>query len=158
MRAIVQDYSDNGAFFGARTSSALAGLSYSLILLSGGTVRSDYYGTEVNVTTVPLGEEIKIDKNKNVCTVNGATATNTASTSKSDYPLFLFAVNTAGTASLFGKFKLPETEIYDGETLAIHYIPCYRKADGAIGLYDIVNDAFDGNAGSGSFTIGANKI
>lgn len=142
MRAIVQDYSANGAFFGARTSSSLSGLSFSLMLLSGGTVRSDYYGTEVNVTTVPLGEEIKIDKNKNVCTVNGATATNTASTSKSAYPLFLFAVNTAGTASLFGKFKLPETEIYDGETLAIHYVPCYRKADGVAGVYDMITNTF----------------
>ena len=155
MRAIVQDYSANGAFFGARTSSALTGLSYSLILLSGGTVRSDYYGTEANVTTIPLGEEIKIDKNKNVCTVNGATATNTASTSKSAYPLFLFAVNTAGTASLFGKLKIPETEIYDGEELVIHYIPCYRKTDNVAGLYDLVNSVFYTNAGTGTFAVGS---
>jgi hypothetical protein len=34
-------------------------------------------------------------------------------------------------------------------------VPCYRKSDGVIGLYDVVNDVFRTNDGSGSFTAGA---
>lgn len=33
-------------------------------------------------------------------------------------------------------------------------VPCYRKADNVIGMYDIVNDVFYTNAGSGTFTKG----
>lgn len=33
-------------------------------------------------------------------------------------------------------------------------IPCYRKADNVAGMYDLVNDVFYINAGSGSFIIG----
>ncbi len=35
------------------------------------------------------------------------------------------------------------------------FVPCYRKADGVIGLYDTVSGAFYENAGTGAFTKGA---
>lgn len=34
-------------------------------------------------------------------------------------------------------------------------IPCYRKSDGVIGMYDLISKTFFTNAGSGSFTKGA---
>lgn len=34
-------------------------------------------------------------------------------------------------------------------------IPCYRKSDGVIGMYDLVNNKLFTNAGTGSFTKGA---
>lgn len=34
-------------------------------------------------------------------------------------------------------------------------IPCYRKSDSVIGMYDIVNDEFHTNVGTGSFTKGS---
>lgn len=34
------------------------------------------------------------------------------------------------------------------------YIPCYRKADGAAGLYDVVGETFITNSGSGTFVLG----
>lgn len=36
------------------------------------------------------------------------------------------------------------------------YIPCYRKLDNKPGMYDIVNDTFYTNAGTGEFTAGNN--
>ena len=36
-----------------------------------------------------------------------------------------------------------------------HLIPCYRKSDNKPGMYDLVNDVFYTNAGSGEFTVGA---
>lgn len=40
-------------------------------------------------------------------------------------------------------------------TRTIDLIACYRKSDGEIGMYDIVSGAFFANAGTGSFTKGA---
>ena len=37
-----------------------------------------------------------------------------------------------------------------------HLIPCYRKSDDVIGMYDIVSNQFLTNAGTGAFTKGAN--
>ncbi len=39
--------------------------------------------------------------------------------------------------------------------LSYRYIPCYRKSDGEIGLYDIMSGSFKTNAGSGTFLKGA---
>lgn len=35
-----------------------------------------------------------------------------------------------------------------------NYVPCYRKSDGVIGLYDTINKQFKINEGTGSFTKG----
>lgn len=42
----------------------------------------------------------------------------------------------------------------DGEIVR-DMIPCYRKSDGEIGMYDLVSKIFFTNAGSGAFTKGA---
>lgn len=43
----------------------------------------------------------------------------------------------------------------DGQgTEIFNLIPCYRKADNEPGMYDIVNNAFYTNAGSGTFIVG----
>ena len=43
----------------------------------------------------------------------------------------------------------------EGEKIA-DYVPCYRRADGEIGLYDTVSKAFLTNQGTGSFLKGEN--
>ena len=35
-----------------------------------------------------------------------------------------------------------------------NFVPCYRKSDNVIGLYDTVEGVFYTNAGTGSFTKG----
>lgn len=42
----------------------------------------------------------------------------------------------------------------DGDIKGI-YVPCYRINDGAIGLYDVINDAFKENIGTGTFNKGS---
>ncbi|MBR3423660.1 MAG: hypothetical protein IKG80_04140 [Clostridia bacterium] len=37
-----------------------------------------------------------------------------------------------------------------------YYVPCYRKSDNEIGLYDLVTDDFLTNAGTGTFRKGGN--
>lgn len=65
----------------------------------------------------------------------------------------LFAVyNASGTVMSFSKIKLYSLSMYDAsENLTMYLMPCYRRADGVIGLYDAINDVFYTNAGTGNF-------
>jgi hypothetical protein len=51
-----------------------------------------------------------------------------------------------------GAFKLYYFKIYNSWTLVRDFIPCYRKSDSVIWLYDLVNNKFYTNAGSWTFT------
>lgn len=63
-----------------------------------------------------------------------------------------------GTASniRFGRFKYFYFKIYNKDTNALvrDYIPCYRNSDNEVGMYDLVNNVFYTNAGTGTFTKG----
>lgn len=45
-------------------------------------------------------------------------------------------------------------QVYENGSLVVNLVPCYRKADGEIGMYDLVAQAFRTNAGTGTFTKG----
>jgi len=45
-------------------------------------------------------------------------------------------------------------KVWEGDTLVRNLIPCYRKSDNEIGLYDLVNNVFYTNQGTGSFIKG----
>lgn len=55
---------------------------------------------------------------------------------------------------LFGKIY-GSLKIYDGNAEVFKLVPCYRKADSVIGMYDLVSKTFFTNAGIGTFTKGA---
>ena len=45
-------------------------------------------------------------------------------------------------------------KIYDGDTAVREFIPCYRKSDNIIGMYDLVNGKFYTNSGTEEFIKG----
>lgn len=51
--------------------------------------------------------------------------------------------------------KLYEFKAYKNGELVMSLVPCQRLSDNAIGVYDVVNDAFIGNAGTDAFIAGA---
>ena len=55
-------------------------------------------------------------------------------------------------ANTIGKFAYYIHEKADGRKLALY--ACYRKSDGVIGMYDVENDVFYTNDGTGEFTKG----
>lgn len=57
-----------------------------------------------------------------------------------------------GTAGYIGRAKA--CTVKDGDAVRFNGIPCYRKSDNEIGLYDTVSNTFFLNAGSGTFTKG----
>lgn len=84
------------------------------------------------------------------------TTTYTPEASSLDISMYLFARNQNGTAYRPAKIRLYSCKIYDNNVLVRDFVPCYRKADNEIGLYDLVNGVFYTNAGTGTFAKGGN--
>lgn len=72
--------------------------------------------------------------------------------------IFLFANNYQGSAESPVAIRMYSAKLYDNGVLARDFVPCYRKADNVIGLYDLVNGVFYTNAGSGTFTKGGDVL
>lgn len=72
-----------------------------------------------------------------------------------NYTLYIFCMNRDGNAQFFTEGRLYELKLYkDGDKIR-DFVPCYRKSDGEIGLYDFVSATFFTNSGSGTFIKGA---
>lgn len=65
--------------------------------------------------------------------------------------IWFFAQNPNTSRS---SIKLFSAKLYDNETLARNFIPCYRYSDGIEGLYDTVGKQFYTNQGTGRFLRG----
>lgn len=53
--------------------------------------------------------------------------------------------------------KMKEVKVYNvsgGGSMTAHLVPCYRKSDSVVGMYDIVRGSFLTNIGTGTFTKG----
>lgn len=139
--------------FGSRHNSSAnsESRSFSFAILGENSARSDYGSVENTISTSVL-KRGTIDKNKNVTNYNGITVTGTAQTFQSSYNLALFSTNTAGTQfSTKLSATLYSCKIYDNGTLVRDFVPV-KGSNGSVGLYDLVNKKFYGNAGSGAFT------
>lgn len=63
--------------------------------------------------------------------------------------------NTVSYASgKYGKNKIKSYKLFNSETLVRDLIPCINPS-GAVGMYDLANGVFYGNAGTGEFVAGA---
>ena len=79
---------------------------------------------------------------------------NTLSTNTFQTPsnITIFALNRNWSVREYSTYKLHYLKIRDNGTLVRNFVPCYRKSDNVIGLYDLVNKQFYTNAGSWTFT------
>lgn len=114
----------------------------------------DDYGSNVNAPMASTLGIYEIDKNKNVTNINGNIYTFPSSTFQSNYNMYILGINTAGsTNNQLGSLKIYSCQIYDNGTLIRDFVPC-KTVEGTVGLYDIVNQVFYTNAGTGSFIAG----
>lgn len=90
---------------------------------------------------------------KNVAYIDGTSTSVTDATFTGTNNIYLFSMNTAGTAGSFSKCLLYSCRIYDNGTLVRNFVPC-KDPSGVIGLYDAVNDVFYRNAGTGTIIAG----
>jgi hypothetical protein len=88
---------------------------------------------------------------------NGAEAAKTNIIAyKMSCDLYLFAQNYNGSPRFGAIRRIHYFKYYDkNDTLICDLVPCYRKSDGVIGMYDLVRKIFLTNVGTGSFTKGA---
>ena len=68
-----------------------------------------------------------------------------------DYPIILFGLNNAGTMSL-SSVRIGRFQIYESDELIHDYVPCYRNSDSVVGMYDLVEEDFLTNDGTGTFS------
>ena len=86
---------------------------------------------------------------------SSASTTNTY-VSNVDRNFLIFAMNNYdGTVQIrWCSMKLYWCKLYNNWTLVRNFIPCYRKSDSVIWLYDLVNSVFYTNAWTGTFSKG----
>lgn len=154
----ITDTSSAKILFGARKQSAAAdfyGFNW-----GGGSpykyVNSYYTGSQ---TTVVIDNKIHtFSKNAGILKLDEnqiSKYTPSKETWNTTYNLVVFGCNTGGTVGLNPSARIFELIISEEEDL-FNLIPCYRKSDGEIGMYDIVNNVFYTNQGTGNFIRGEN--
>ena len=67
---------------------------------------------------------------------------------------YLFCLNNVGSPAVPSKNKLYYFKIKDNDILVRDLVPCYRKSDNVVGMYDLVGNKFYTNDGTGTFIKG----
>lgn len=115
------------------------------------------YGSNYKVTgskkTLNTKQNIKLDKNL-LYINNELIWTFSEETFNNAVNSYLLARNYNETTDYFATMKLYSCKIYDNNTLVRDFIPCFRDSDEEVGLYDLVNNVFYTNQGTGVFTYG----
>jgi hypothetical protein len=89
-------------------------------------------------------------------TINGISTIRDIGTNGQGGDLYIFACRTPDNSfrPYNSKMKLYTFKIHEGNTYIRNFLPARQISDGAIGLYDIINNQFYTNAGSGDFMAG----
>lgn len=132
-------------------SQANNNVRFCLGITSAGVFRSDY-GTEyISGPSAATGTKYTVDKNRNVCTINGTAINSNAQTFTGTTNIYLFARSYSSLS--YANLKMYGCKIYSNDVLVRDFIPC-KNASGVVGMWDDVNSIFYGNAGSGTFAAG----
>lgn len=142
----------NGTYFGSR--QAFKKQAFSIFLLTPDSFRDDYGASVISGSFDMIGRHV-VDKNKNITTIDDIVIEHDAQTFTAPGNLLLLASNTAGNvdSNARARVRLYSCQIYDNGTLVRDFVPCFDE-NRTVGLYDLVNDVFYRNAGSGSFAAG----
>ena len=155
-----------GNAFGAIGSASGLGNRHHFNFANSQGIRYYYTGTNVNTVQLfspneELGVKHKyfIDIYNSKVQIDDGTLENIDTRSEFDIGInyWLFRRN-ANSDSLktYSKIKLYNFKMYKENILVRNFIPCYRKNDSVIGLYDTINNVFYTNDGTGIFGKGSN--
>ena len=94
------------------------------------------------------------EMDKNIVTLDGTTYSSEYNNVTIPLWLWVFAYNEYdGNVRYKASMKLYKLDIYDGDgTQIFNGVPCYRKSDSVIGMYDVINKVFYTNQWSWTFT------
>lgn len=71
---------------------------------------------------------------------------------RNNWKIALFCINSANSYAQKCRGKIKSFMLNDGALLNL--VPCYRRSDSKPGMYDLVNNVFYTNAGTGEFLVG----
>ena len=161
MDCALMDASIASCFYCARSvASSAAADTNTMFLTVDGVYRCDYYGgTSHTGDSYGSGERFTIDNDKGTISIGQYNIKFSQSSVRSKMTWLLMASASGTGANIsgfnyFAKMRLYSCVIYDNEKLVRHYVPC-TDAMGKVGLYDTVSSSFFSNAGSGTFSAGA---
>ena len=102
-----------------------------------------------NINTVSYSR----NDNEWVGTLNGEEVTFTTEITSSNLTTFKILVRGDGTRGSY--VSIYRLKLFENNILTMDLIPCYRNSDNVIGMYDIINNIFYINSGTGNFTYGS---
>lgn len=122
------------------------------------SLRLDWLTKVSTTVSVNTNQDYTVECVNNTATIDGNlySSTNTKFNGYINNAIYIGNFNAGGNPYSTGaKAKFKTFKIWDGEILVRDFVPCYRKSDNVAGLYDLVNDIFYTNAGTGDFIVGA---
>lgn len=154
---------DDGIFFlpfGARsTASSDCFAIWSANRKVGGNLRIGFDSTNgYSGGIITLNTRYHIIHSKDGTYVNNELVWSTDSTRNFTTPqnLLVFGYYASSSRYELSSNTLYHLKLWENNVMVRNFIPCYRKSDGEIGLYDIVNNEFYTNSGTGTFLKGSN--
>lgn len=112
------------------------------------------YGDDIYFDYGYEGQPFIVDQNKNVLSINNKLVkTHDVKEFSCDVSMTIFASNRNGSVSRYASMKLYYMTIYDNGNLVRYFVPCVNL-QGVVGLYDVVENQFYANQGTGTFTAG----
>ena len=135
---------DRAMYFSTIESTLSAGQAYSLGYTGATGPLYIRWNQIANSTTEVTGYQVG--------DIVEVTRTNNVQTMLKKYSLFTHG----SSSSLSWKGRIYKYWLKIDNTYLFNWIPCYRKSDNAIGLYDLVSGTFRANQGTGTFLKGNN--
>lgn len=149
LKLMLTSASYTGLVFGSRTSATAKNFVWAQVDTK---LQVDYRNYSENRFQQAINTNVTtIHVDPTSCIINGTECAISGSDAfEADTNAYIFNASGSNFTTVLGKFKLYSCRIYDGNTLVRDFIPCIDP-NGNIGLYDLVNKKFYGNAGSGVF-------
>ena len=154
---LTNDGSQPNAMFGSRTSSTENNFECVSSSSSSVGIRIDFQSYETNrLTTQFNNEKNYILISKTLMQIGEHTKRQISYTDfETPSNCYIFYVSGESIYGQKARMKLYNFKIYQNDVLIKDFIPCYKKINNEIGLYDLVSNTFFTNAGTGTFNKGA---
>ena len=139
---------------GSRNSSSDATNRFGIITFSSSSKIGSFFGSTAT-QSISLDSSIhNYTLSKAGLSVDGVSYGGAYTASFScTYPITLFAWNNGSNGIVKNSSKIIDCKIFSGEVLVRNFIPC-KNSSGVIGLYDVIENQFYQNAGTGTFIAG----
>ena len=145
--------------FGTRNDSSANQDSMNAFIIDGAFRLDWLYGAMGSfVRNISSNTDYTISITRGLATINNVDYTSGETTSiDSLYTFYIGNLNNAGLVySKRFSGKIYYSKLYNNNILVFDGVPCYRKSDNEIGMYDLVSNTFFTNAGTGTFIKGDN--